>query len=455
MEQERAAEGVRLTLKEGSVTNYVLTLQAADDKAVPVSLNAAVFKDATNKVRGIFASARDITDQKQLESQLQASQFYTRSLIESNIDALMTTDPLGIITDVNQQMEALTGRTREELIGSPFKNYFTDPDRAEDGIRLVLREGNVTNYELTARSKEGRETVVSYNATTFADRDGKLQGVFAAARDVTERKRFEQTLQEKSLEMENANLAKDRFLANMSHELRTPLNSIIGFAGTLLMKVSGPLAPKQEKQLQNISTSAKHLLLLINDLLDLAKIESGKIEMKLEPISCRSIIQEVTTIVSHLNLGKEENFDPSPAYALSDVNYHAGNKALDSLATEAANEYYTLSRELLPYDCWEEAHYERTFRIYQKAAKTELMCGNYDNSERLLTQLLDHAKTDLDKAECLAEQTTSLSSIGNFIKAIETGQSWSRLFRQGHPGRSGGGRPPQTRTDAGNLRQGH
>ena len=105
-----------------------------------MSFNAAVFSDPKGNVRGIFASARDITAQKQLEGQLQASQFYTRSLIESNIDALMTTDSLGIITDINQQMEALTGCTREELIGTPFKSHFTDPALAEEGIRLVLRE---------------------------------------------------------------------------------------------------------------------------------------------------------------------------------------------------------------------------------------------------------------------------------------------------------------------------
>src|SRR5206468_12867810 len=140
-------------------------------------------------VRGVFASARDITAQKTLEDQLQASQRYTRSLVESNIDALMTTDALGNITDVNQQMELLTGYGREELISTPFKNYFTDPVRADEAIHIVLREGKVTNYELTARGKDGHETVVSYNAATFYDRENKLQGVFAAARDVTEQKR--------------------------------------------------------------------------------------------------------------------------------------------------------------------------------------------------------------------------------------------------------------------------
>src|ERR1051325_2060253 len=123
-----------------------------------------------------------------LDQRVRDQQFYTRSLIESNIDALIATDPRGIITDVNKQMEALTGCTRDELIGAPFKGYFTDPERAEAGIKLVLAEGKVTNYELTARTRDGRETVVSYNATTFYDRDRRLQGVFAAARDVTERK---------------------------------------------------------------------------------------------------------------------------------------------------------------------------------------------------------------------------------------------------------------------------
>src|SRR3989475_629526 len=139
---------------------------------------------------------KDISDEIRLTEELKATQFYTRSLIESNIDALMTTDPVGRITDINQQMEALTGCTRDELIRTLFKNYFTDPKLAEDGIRQVLRDGKVTNYELTALSKDGRMTVVSYNASTFRDASGKLQGVFAAARDITEQKKLEQQLRD-------------------------------------------------------------------------------------------------------------------------------------------------------------------------------------------------------------------------------------------------------------------
>src|SRR5690349_9443407 len=153
-------------------------------------------RDANGKAIGFLLISKDISEEIRLTDQLQATQFYTRSLIESNIDALMTTDPLGVITDVNQQMEVLTGHSRNELIGSPFKTYFTDPQRAEQGIRLVLREGKVTNYELTARSRRGDETVVSYNASTFKDAEGRLQGVFAAARDITEQKKLEGQLRD-------------------------------------------------------------------------------------------------------------------------------------------------------------------------------------------------------------------------------------------------------------------
>jgi PAS domain S-box-containing protein len=201
------------------------------------------------------------------------------------------------------QTEALTGCTRDELIGAPFKNYFTDPARAEAGIKLVLSEKKVTDYELTARARDGKETDVSYNATTFYDRDRTLQGVFAAARDITERKRLDQALQETNVELkrakfaaEKANLAKSDFLSSMSHELRTPLNAILGFAQ--LMDSGSPLpTPTQKVSIGQILQAGWYLLDLINEILDLALIESGNLSLSLEPISLSEVLFDCQTMI--------------------------------------------------------------------------------------------------------------------------------------------------------------
>jgi PAS domain S-box-containing protein len=299
---------------------YELTYIRKDGSRFPAVVSVTALRDAQDAIIGYLLIGTDNTARKQVEEErmkldqrLRDQHFYTRSLIESNIDALMTTDPQGIIADVNKQMEALTGCTRDELIGAPFKNYFTDPGRAETGINRVLTEGKVTNYELTARARDGTLTVVSYNATTFHDRDRRLIGVFAAARDVTELKRFEQTLKQSNADLENASLAKDRFLASMSHELRTPLNAVIGFTGTLLMRLPGPLTDDQESQLRTVQTSARQLLSLINDLLDLAKIESGKVEVHFERVSCQTVIDEVASALSPLAVAKGLTFEVTPA----------------------------------------------------------------------------------------------------------------------------------------------
>jgi PAS domain S-box-containing protein len=289
---------------------YELTYIRKDGSRFPAVVSVTALRDPEGGIIGYLLIGTDNTARKQVEAEqtlldqrLRDQQFYTRSLIESNIDALMTTDPRGIITDVNQQMEALTGCTRDELIGAPFKNYFTDPDRAEAGIKQVLSGGKVTDYELTACARGGKETVVSYNATTFHDRDRKLQGVFAAARDVTDRKRFEHTLQENNVELERAkaaaekaNLAKSDFLSSMSHELRSPLNAILGFA-QLINSDTPPPTPTQKDSTDQILHAGWYLLDLINEILDLAQIESGKLALSREPTSLAEVLLECQSMI--------------------------------------------------------------------------------------------------------------------------------------------------------------
>jgi PAS domain S-box-containing protein len=289
---------------------YELTYFRKDGSRVPAVVSVTALRDPQGGIIGYLLIGTDNTARKQVEAEqmrldqrLRDQQFYTRSLIESNIDALMTTDPRGIITDVNQQMEALTGCTRDELIGAPFKDYFTDPERAEAGIKRVLSGSKVTDYELTARARDGKETVVSYNATTFHDRDRKLQGVFAAARDVTERKRFERALQENNVELERAraaaekaNLAKSDFLSSMSHELRSPLNAILGFA-QLINSDTPPPTAAQADSIDQILHAGWYLLQLINEILDLAQIESGKLALSREPTSLAEVMVECQAMI--------------------------------------------------------------------------------------------------------------------------------------------------------------
>ncbi|MCI4351232.1 MAG: PAS domain S-box protein, partial [Thermoplasmata archaeon] len=303
----RAEHGVRTALADGTVSNYELLLRKRSGQKIPVAFNAGTAYDSEGNVRGVLAAARDITEQKRLESQLRESQNYNRRLVESNIDALMTTDVLGLITDVNRQMEVLTGLSRDQLIGTPFKKYFTDPAKAEEGVRRVLSEDRVTDFELTMRTPSAQTIDVSYNAATFRDTEGRLRGVFAAARDVTEQKRLREQIEQRNRELEiqnqrvqEANRLKSEFLANMSHELRTPLNSIIGFSDFLLNEDAKGLSEPQREYLGDIYNSGHHLLQLINDVLDLAKVEAGKMELSTEPLSPLRAVAEVCSVTKPL-----------------------------------------------------------------------------------------------------------------------------------------------------------
>jgi PAS domain S-box-containing protein len=282
-EPQKAQEGYQQVFQKGFVADYPLTIKHKNGNLTDVLYNASVYKDDKGNVLGVFAAARDVTEQKQ------ASQ-YARSLIEASLDPLVTISADGKITDVNEASIKVTGVEREKLIDTDFSNYFTEPQKAQEGYQQVFEKGFVADYPLTIKHKNGNLTDVLYNASVYKDDKGNVLGVFAAARDVTERKMFEKEMIDAKVSAENAAKSKQQFLSNMSHEIRTPLNSILGFTNVLLKT---ELGSQQKEFVEAINTSGKSLNLLINDILDLAKVDAGKMTFEKHPIEIRKSISAI------------------------------------------------------------------------------------------------------------------------------------------------------------------
>ena len=260
-----------------------------------------------------------------LNERLRDQQFYTRSLIESNIDALMTTDTKGVITDVNHQMVALTGRTRDELIGAPCRNFFTNPTRADTAIARVLKEDRITDYELTVRSFDGTETVVSYNAATLRDRERRVQGVFAAARDVTESKKFERALLEKNFAMEQANVARAEYLTRAKVEVLTPLQAIVSSAKALSSGVDGTLNEVQQRRVDGICADTAHLLSLLKELISMSTVETGNVDFYYELVAVHGLLVASAALV-------DQSGDPAVSVAVNGTE-QVGDFPLDTDTT--------------------------------------------------------------------------------------------------------------------------
>ncbi len=232
---------------------------------------------------------------------------YARRLIEASLDPLVTIRPDGRVSDVNEATVQATGVSRQALVGSRFSVYFTEPDRADAGYKLVLSEGEVHDYPLTLRHVSGRTIDVLYNATIYRDDTGTVQGVFAAARDITERKRaeeevhrlnaeLEQRVIERTAELEAANKELEAFSYSVSHDLRAPLRSIDGFSQVLQEETGGRLSADGEDALRRVRGATRQMGQLIDDLLKLSKVTRAEMHRERVDLSemARSVVLELS-----------------------------------------------------------------------------------------------------------------------------------------------------------------
>lgn len=313
---EKAKRAAELIIANKELAYQTDEKEKREDELVMANIELAYQNEEKEKI--------EITN-KELEafntSIIQASQ-YARSLIEASLDPLFTVSPEGKITDMNNATANITGKTRQEMLGTDFFDYFTEPEKAREGYELIFANGSVADYPLTIRDHS--LTDVLFNGSVYKDTQGNVLGVVVVARNITEQKLIEKELTEAKIFAEMATIiaeeakdkaenatrlavdsvkSKQQFLSNMSHEIRTPMNAIIGFTKVVLKT---ELTAKQKEYLTAIKISGDALIVLINDILDLAKVDAGKMVFEAVPfrmaLSIAAMLHLFETKIQEKNL---------------------------------------------------------------------------------------------------------------------------------------------------------
>ncbi|PKP31153.1 MAG: hybrid sensor histidine kinase/response regulator [Bacteroidetes bacterium HGW-Bacteroidetes-17] len=316
VEKEKRAAELVIANKELAFQNEVKEKRAAE---LVIANKELAFQNKEKEKQKIV--------NKELEAfnnEVESASLYTLSLIEASLDPLVTINTEGKITDMNEALTSITGLSREELTNTDFLDYFTEPQKAREVYQEVFAKGSVADSPLTICHKNGKLTDVLFNGSVYKDEDGNVDGVVIVARDVTEQKKIATELNEaivfaeeakdkaeKATRMaEDAVKAKQLFLSNMSHEIRTPMNAIIGFTKVVLKT---ELTPKQKEYLKAIKLSGDALIVLINDILDLAKVDAGKMVFEQIPfrmaLSISAMLHLFETKIQEKNLKLVKEYD--------------------------------------------------------------------------------------------------------------------------------------------------
>jgi PAS domain S-box-containing protein len=294
---------------------YELSYVRKDRSRLPAVLSVTALRDAEDAIIGYLLIGTDNTTRKQAEEALRLA-----AIVDSTDDGIISKDLDGVVTSWNRAAEHMFGFSASEMVGRSIRGLIPeDLQDEEDHVLARIRRGErVEHYETVRRRQDGTVFPVSLTVSPIQSVDGAVIGASKIVRDISERKRAED---ERRRLLMLAHV-KSEFLANMSHELRTPLNAIIGFAELMHRGKVGPVSAEHEEYLGDILTSSKHLLQLINDVLDLAKVESGKMEFRLESVDLTRLTREVCDIVRGLaanqRLQVETYVDPEVATVVVD-----------------------------------------------------------------------------------------------------------------------------------------
>jgi PAS domain S-box-containing protein len=319
-----AMNATKKTLEEGLIQERAeYTILTVDGREIDTDSSAAVLYDSSGNPTGIINVVRDITDRKRAEEKLKESEEKFRTFMETATDLMNITDKDGNLTDVNESMTRVLGYSREELIGMNIAQILAKEALENDfkpPIERLIKDGEFA-LDTTFATKDGKKVYGRLTTVAFHDSRGRYAGHRAVFHDLTERKQAEEELREKNeqlkaqreelvrkaTELELVSQVKSEFLASMSHELRTPLSAVIGFSELMLDGVPGEINDEQRGCLNDILDSGRRLLSLINDILDLSKVEAGKIELKPQNLDIAAIVSDAVQIIKPvLNKNRQE-----------------------------------------------------------------------------------------------------------------------------------------------------
>ncbi|MFC1541763.1 PAS domain S-box protein, partial [Candidatus Latescibacterota bacterium] len=299
--------------EKGKVTNYEVELLRHDGSTLTVSTNSSYYRDKDGQISGVEGSFRDVTSLKQAEQVLRESEERFRLLVQNSSDTIVILDAEGIQRYVSPSIERITGLKPEEVTGiSAIEILHPDdiPLITEKLAESIANPGGTVRAEYRHRCKDGSWISLEAVATNLLE-DSRVNGIVVNTRDVTERHQHELELYKAKEEAEVASKSKSSFLANMSHELRTPLNSVIAMSDILMEKYFGDLNEKQEDYIKDIRDSGQHLLSLINDILDLSKVEAGYSPLEISNVDLKMLLDSSLIIVREKSLkhGIELSFE--------------------------------------------------------------------------------------------------------------------------------------------------